>query len=580
MAAAHAADSVVAVSSRRYCRIHHADLLLQDTMTGDWHRQGSTECHIVPTTTDPNSKENEENKAYAMKAAVPKTYYSIHMETTASAIPLEGASVAGHYLEYDASWIVTSDKEHVLVIPADHHPLVNAIKWHRSLLQQTSQDTKLRTVDASIANKMIVAVVSTQDDAPVTSLSDIYRSIFGGEFAFETLPPTLVPTNDTNATSTTTVAPEDDDTNSTNVTTANASSPSPSPTTTTLNNSATNTSSLSPAPSFATLVPTTSLETTINKEPSSSSLTAAPTAKANTEIPGETMAPSMDSDNNSTGPLELVSNATSTTTTTIINGTTTITTTTTNNRRRRRRRRRTQTDNENASFAAQHAACTLGHKVVVPYNAEQPIYQLTIPGLIQDYTFGSFYTATEPLLAALILNGTSSSSSTTTTTTTTTSLDQWAEYVVLIAPAGLRPASQQPNFRFVAAGAYNSYKTVVTDDWIDTPQVLQHEIGYAWHCRQRVCVRSWVRTFCRRCGEILTHVCFSFFLESLACACACLAMYTLQSQLQFWPSLGGQRHLRGFNQRHGPSVPSDRVQLLQWRALPSRRLARQSHSGN
>jgi hypothetical protein len=126
-----------------------------------------------------------------------------------------------------------------------------------------------------------------------------------------------------------------------------------------------------------------------------------------------------------------------------------------------------------SSFAAQHAACTLGHKVVVPYNANEPIYQLVIPGRIKDYTFGSFYMAAEPLLAALILNN-----GTTVTTTTTTSLDAMAEYVVLIAPAGLRPASQQPNFRFVAAGAYNSYKTVVTDDWIDTPQVLQHEIGY------------------------------------------------------------------------------------------------------
>jgi hypothetical protein len=57
------------------------------------------------------------------------------------------------------------------------------------------------------------------------------------------------------------------------------------------------------------------------------------------------------------------------------------------------------------------------------------------------------------------------------------SLSEVAEYVLLISPSGLRPTIQQPNFRFVAAGAYDSYKVVVTDDWIDTPQVLQHEIG-------------------------------------------------------------------------------------------------------
>jgi hypothetical protein len=474
-------------SRRRYCRIHHADLLLQDTVTGNWHRQGSTECHVV------NVNHDDALKAAPVATPSPKGgYFSIQMEASSSTTghSLDNgimASVAGHYLEYDASWIqhgVANVKEHVLVIPAAHHPAVNAQKWHRSLQNGndgTNSDTAtMRIVDPNIAGKMIVAVVSTQDDAPVTSLSDIYRYIFGGDFAFATSTPTTSPTlvvpltNDTNATET--LAPEND-TNSTDIPFNASLSPSP---TTFLN--ATN-SSLSPAPSAVTttttLVPSTA--ETSNNEPVAT--TAVPTNATTVpeDLPeNETLPPTTTDSNATGGPLELVSNTTSTTTT--INGTSTTTTTTTTNPNRNRNRRRTQESSDNAadtSFAAQHAACTLGNKVVVPYDPTEPIYRLTIPGLVKDYTFGSFYMATEPLLAALILNGTSTSSS----------LDQLAEYVVLIAPAGLRPASQQPNFRFVAAGAYNSYKTVVTDDWIDTPQVLQHEIGYVTFGLHTLCVQ-------------------------------------------------------------------------------------------
>jgi hypothetical protein len=162
------------------------------------------------------------------------------------------------------------------------------------------------------------------------------------------------------------------------------------------------------------------------------------------------------------------------------------------------------------SFASIHAQCTLGQKNIVPYNTDIPVYDITLEmGNSSDYTFGSFFTAAEPLIVQLLFgdtmmmindtetssnmtdtssNSTDSSSNSTeaptnmTDTTTTvilpTTLSELVEYVVLIGPKGLRPTTQQPNFRFVAAGAYNSYKVVITDDWIDTPQVLQHEIGY------------------------------------------------------------------------------------------------------
>jgi hypothetical protein len=119
---------------------------------------------------------------------------------------------------------------------------------------------------------------------------------------------------------------------------------------------------------------------------------------------------------------------------------------------------------ENTSFAAIHEACTIGNKVVVPWDAATPVYELALSGNSTDYTFGSFFIAAEPLLITLL-------------NLTVGSLSEVAEYVLLISPSGLRPTIQQPNFRFVAAGAYDSYKVVVTDDWIDTPQVLQHEIG-------------------------------------------------------------------------------------------------------
>jgi hypothetical protein len=157
------------------------------------------------------------------------------------------------------------------------------------------------------------------------------------------------------------------------------------------------------------------------------------------------------------------------------------------------------------------------------------VYDITLTtGNSSDYTFGSFFTAAEPLILELlfgtndnnnnnsstnsnsptmtptpslstnnndtdvITNSTNTTDSTsnnstnttemippspTTTTAGPSSLSELVEYVILIGPKGLRPTTQQPNFRFVAAGAYNSYKVVITDDWIDTPQVLQHEIG-------------------------------------------------------------------------------------------------------
>lgn len=119
--------------------------------------------------------------------------------------------------------------------------------------------------------------------------------------------------------------------------------------------------------------------------------------------------------------------------------------------------------NSSTSLASVHAGCTLQNKIIVPYNESTPVYELSLPGNVTNYTFGSFYAAAEPLLKQLL--------------NITTDLNSVAEYVLLIAPNGLRPTSLQPNFRFVAAGAYDSYKSVVTDDWVDTPQVLQHELG-------------------------------------------------------------------------------------------------------
>ena len=149
------------------------------------------------------------------------------------------------------------------------------------------------------------------------------------------------------------------------------------------------------------------------------------------------------------------------------------------------------------SFASVHSQCTLGQKNVVPYDMSTPVYDITLNGgNSSDYTFGSFFTAAEPLILELLFgssDGGSSNNSATTNATTTavpTRLSDIAEYVVLIGPKGLRPTTQQPNFRFVAAGAYDSYKVVITDDWIDTPQVLQHEIGYV-HC-MCVCVRAFL----------------------------------------------------------------------------------------
>ena len=175
------------------------------------------------------------------------------------------------------------------------------------------------------------------------------------------------------------------------------------------------------------------------------------------------------------------------------------------------------------SFTTLHTACTMGHKNIIPYDNDIPVYDMTLSsGNSSDYTFGSFFTAAEPQILELLygmmmmmndttlppqleddddinnnttttttMNSTDTTNATTTTTTTTngttvvaipngrfTSLSELVEYVILIGPKGLRPTTQQPNFRFVAAGAYNSYKVVITDDWIDTPQVVQHEIGY------------------------------------------------------------------------------------------------------
>lgn len=120
---------------------------------------------------------------------------------------------------------------------------------------------------------------------------------------------------------------------------------------------------------------------------------------------------------------------------------------------------------ENTSFAFIHEACTIGNKVVVPFDPTTPVYEIALSGNSSEYSFGSFFTAAEPLLITLL------------GLTDVGSLAEVAEYVLLISPQGLRPTIQQPNFRFVAAGAYDSYKVVVTDDWVDTPQVLQHEIG-------------------------------------------------------------------------------------------------------
>jgi hypothetical protein len=125
---------------------------------------------------------------------------------------------------------------------------------------------------------------------------------------------------------------------------------------------------------------------------------------------------------------------------------------------------------ENTSFSLLHEACTIGNKVVVPWDPATPVYEIALSGNSSQYTFGSFFTAAEPLLISQLA-------------LSVASLAEVAEYVLLISPAGLRPTIQQPNFRFVAAGAYDSYRVVVTDDWIDTPQVLQHEIGCVslWH---------------------------------------------------------------------------------------------------
>jgi hypothetical protein len=128
---------------------------------------------------------------------------------------------------------------------------------------------------------------------------------------------------------------------------------------------------------------------------------------------------------------------------------------------------------QNASFTSIHMQCTIGQKNIVPYDVSNPVYELALDGNSSQYTFGSFFTAAEPSLISLLgLNN-----NTMEGMTEITSLSDVAEYVLLISPKGLRPTTLQPNFRFVAAGAYDSYKVVVTDDWVDTPQVLQHEIG-------------------------------------------------------------------------------------------------------
>ena len=192
------------------------------------------------------------------------------------------------------------------------------------------------------------------------------------------------------------------------------------------------------------------------------------------------------------------------------------------------------------SFTTLHTACTMGQKNIIPYDNDIPVYDITLSsGNSSDYTFGSFFTAAEPQILELLygmmmmmndttlppqleddddntnnntttttINSTDTTNTTTTTTTTNattittngtttvvaipngqfTSLSELVEYVLLIGPKGLRPTTQQPNFRFVAAGAYNSYKVVITDDWIDTPQVVQHEIGYVVVVVVCVCV--------------------------------------------------------------------------------------------
>jgi hypothetical protein len=140
--------------------------------------------------------------------------------------------------------------------------------------------------------------------------------------------------------------------------------------------------------------------------------------------------------------------------------------------------------NSDTSFTTIHSQCTLQQKNVVPYNSDIPVYDIQLNGNSNDYTFGSFFTAAEPILTSLLFDDNTQNNNSTNTTTTdeptiiTSSLSDIAEYVLLIGPKGLRPTTQQPNFRFVAAGSYDSYKVVVTDDWIDTPQVIQHEIGY------------------------------------------------------------------------------------------------------
>jgi hypothetical protein len=114
------------------------------------------------------------------------------------------------------------------------------------------------------------------------------------------------------------------------------------------------------------------------------------------------------------------------------------------------------------SFKDVHAACSFNNKIVRPYNESEPVLDLFLDENITGVTFGSFYAAVEPLIEEYL--GVSN-------------IEEVAEFIMLVSPNGLRPTLQTPNFRFVAAGAYNSWKSVVTDDWVDTPQVIQHIVG-------------------------------------------------------------------------------------------------------
>lgn len=120
---------------------------------------------------------------------------------------------------------------------------------------------------------------------------------------------------------------------------------------------------------------------------------------------------------------------------------------------------------ETGSFASQLAACSFGREEIRPYNASEPVLEVSVEQNVTDLTFNGLFLAANPLVKRHYGVG---------------RLDEVAQFAMFVGPQGLGSGNlpELVAARMIAYGGIRHFKSVYADEVVLTPQVLLHETGH------------------------------------------------------------------------------------------------------